>query len=74
MDSETVYQVVLSLAAVALFVVAAAGISQSLGETADNGGITIEPTGGAAIVAAIGVFILFLAAAGVWIERQDFES
>lgn len=71
-DAEMVRQVVLSAAATAIFIGAAAVVSSSYGETAT--GTDLSPTGGLALVAVLGGFILVMALAGLWLERQDFDS
>lgn len=39
-----------------------------------NAGTTISDTGGIALVGVLAVFIFLMAAAGVWLERQDFDD
>lgn len=66
-ERETVLQIVISAAAVLLFVAAAALVSQTYMD-----GTSIEPTGGIALVGVIGLFIVVMTAAGLWLERQQF--
>lgn len=35
---------------------------------------TVEPAGGLALVGVLGGFIFLMAVAGMWLERQDFDS
>jgi hypothetical protein len=60
-DRETILQILVSAGAVALFVVALAVV------TGANGG-------GLAVVGAIVLFIVVMAVAGLWLERQDFDG
>jgi hypothetical protein len=66
-ERETVVQIVISAIALALFVAASVYVSSTY---ASNGGL--NPQGGIGIVAAIGVFVIFMLAAGLWLERQNF--
>jgi hypothetical protein len=71
-DPEMVRQVVLSAGATLIFVVAAVAVSSTYGET--ESGIDLTPTGGLALLGVLVVFIVLLAIAGLWLERQDFDS
>jgi len=71
-DAEMVRQVALSAAATAVFIVAAVVVSSSYGDTA--AGTDLSPTGGLALVGVLAGFILLMALAGLWLERQDFDS
>jgi len=71
-DAEMIRQVALSAAATAVFVVAAVVVSSNYGDTST--GTDLTPTGGLALVAVLGGFILLMALAGVWLDRQDFDS
>ncbi|PSQ59220.1 MAG: hypothetical protein BRD23_04995 [Halobacteriales archaeon SW_9_67_25] len=71
-DAEMVRQVALSAGAVALFVVAAVVVGRTYGETAP--GTELTPTGGLALVGVLAGFILLMTLAGIWLERQDFDS
>jgi len=39
---------------------------------ATNG--TLQPQGGLYVVVALGAFVVLLTLAGLWMERQDFDS
>ncbi|PSP95808.1 hypothetical protein BRC91_00465 [Halobacteriales archaeon QS_4_62_28] len=67
LDRETIMQIALSTTAVLLFIAGAvfAGINYGT-----NG--TLSQQGGVVLVAAIGVFIVLMLGAGLWLERQDF--
>ncbi|MBV0925539.1 hypothetical protein KTS45_15135 [Halomicroarcula limicola] len=67
LDREAVMQIVISGVALVVFVAAAVFVSTNY---ASNGGLTDQ--GGVAIVGAIGLFIVVMLAAGVWMERQQF--
>lgn len=69
LDRETIWQVAVAMAAVALFVVIAVAVSSVFSA---NG--NISPTGGMALVGSIAAFIILMAGAGVWLERQDFDE
>jgi len=71
-DGEMVRQVALSVGAVAVFVAAAVAVSTTHGETAT--GTDLTPTGGLALVGVLALFIAAMAIAGLWLERQDFDS
>jgi len=68
-DRETILQVLVSTAAVALFIGAAVVVTETY---STNGNITGQ--GGIAMVGAIVVFIVAMAGAGLWLERQDFDG
>lgn len=69
LDRETIFQIVVSTAIVGLFIAAAAYVSRTY---SSNGGMTT--TGGFALVGAIVLFILLMAGAGLWLERQEFDG
>lgn len=69
LDRETVYQVLVSLAVVGLFIGAAVVVTETFSV---NG--NISPTGGFALVGVIVMFILVMAGAGLWLERTDFDG
>ena len=60
-DRETLYQVIVSAGAVALFIAVAAVV-------------TTSEQNGLALVGAIALFIVLMAVAGLWLERQDFDG
>lgn len=64
---ETLLQIVISAVAVVLFVSSAVAVSQTY--LVDS---NLSPTGGYALVGAIGLFVVFMTAAGLWLERQQF--
>lgn len=67
LDRETVYQVLVSLAAVGLFIGAAVVVTETFSV---NGNISDQ--GGFALLGTILMFILVMAVAGLWLERTDF--
>ncbi len=71
-DPEMVRQIVLSAGAVALFVVAAVFVGRTYAGSAP--GTDLAPTGGLALVGVLAGFILLMTLAGIWLERQDFDS
>jgi len=66
-ERETLLQIVISAVAVVFFVAAAAFVSQTY--MVDT---SIGPTGGVALVGVIGLFIVVMTVAGLWLERQQF--
>lgn len=68
-DRETVWQIAVAMSAVALFLVFAIVVSAVFSA---NG--NLSPTGGIALVGSITAFIILMAGAGVWLERQDFDE
>ncbi len=70
-DRELIYQIVFSVGSILLFVVGVMAISSLYG---DNGQSGIGPTGGLALVAAMIAFVILMALAGAWLERQEFDS
>ena len=66
-ERETLLQIVISAAAVVLFIGAAATVSQMY-----LTGSNLSPTGGYALIGVIGLFVVFMTAAGFWLERQQF--
>ncbi len=69
-DEETIRQILLALGVVVAFVAGLVGVSQSYG----TNGTTLSETGGLAMVGLLAGFILLMAAVGLWLERQDFDS
>jgi len=69
LDAETVWQIIVAFGAVAIFLGVAVIVS---GRFSANGNLT--PTGGLALVGSIAVFVIVMALAGLWLERQDFED
>jgi uncharacterized membrane protein len=69
MDRETVWQVSVAVGAVLLFLGILVAVSSTF---AANG--NISATGGFALVGAVLVFILVMNAAGVVLERMDFDE
>jgi hypothetical protein len=66
-ERETLLQIVISAIAVVLFISAAVTVSQTYLD-----GAHLSATGGYALVGAIGLFVVFITAAGLWLERQQF--
>ncbi|MDT3434119.1 hypothetical protein [Haloarcula sp. 1CSR25-25] len=66
-ERETLLQIVISAVAVVLFVSGAVTVSQMYLNRA-----ALSPTGGYALVGVIGLFVVFMTAAGLWLERQQF--
>ncbi|WP_336336136.1 DUF7472 family protein [Haloarcula brevis] len=66
-ERETLLQIVISAVAVVLFVSAAVTVSQSY-----LSGSSLSATGGYALIGVIGLFVVFMTAAGLWLERQQF--
>ncbi|MBX0322634.1 hypothetical protein EGH21_06285 [Halomicroarcula sp. F13] len=66
-DREAIVQIVVSTIALVTFVAAAVFVSLNY---SSNGGLTDQ--GGIAIIGAIGLFIVVMLAAGIWMERQEF--
>jgi uncharacterized membrane protein len=67
LDAETIWQVIVAAGAVVIFLGVAVLVS---GRYSANGNLT--PTGGLALVGSIAVFVVVMAVAGLWLERQDF--
>jgi len=63
-EPEMRRKIVVSLGAVALFVAVLIGIGASFAD----GGLT--PTGGYAVVGAVGTFVVLMAAVGVYLARS----
>ena len=66
-EREAVVQVVISAIALVTFVAATVYVATAY---ATNGGLT--PQGGVALVGAIGLFVVVMLGAGLWLERQNF--
>lgn len=69
LDRETIYQVLVSIGAVAVFVGAAIAVTELF---STNGNISGQ--GGLALLGAIVLFILVISVAGLWLERQEFDG
>lgn len=69
LDRETVYQVLVSFAAVGSFI----GVAILVTDTYQTNG-NISSQGGLALLGAIVLFIFLMAGAGLWLERQDFDG
>jgi len=67
MEREAIVQVVISAIAFATFVAATVYVATTY---TTNGGLT--PQGGTALVGAIGLFVIVMLGAGIWMERQQF--
>lgn len=68
-DRETIYQILVSVGAVGLFIGAAVAVTEAF--SADG---TLSAQGGIALVGAIVFFIVLMSVAGLWLERQDFDG
>lgn len=66
-EREAAAQVVISAIALVTFVAATVVISSNY---ATNGNLTEQ--GGVAIIGAIGLFVVVMIGAGLWMERQEF--
>jgi len=66
-EREAVVQVVISAIALVTFVAATVVVSTNY---STNGNLTEQ--GGVAIVGAIGLFVVIMVVAGLWMERQEF--
>ncbi|MFB6224477.1 MAG: hypothetical protein ABEH86_12500 [Haloarcula sp.] len=66
-ERETFLQIVISAMAVVLFISGAVVVSQSYLTDAES-----LATGGYALIGMIGLFVVFMTAAGIWLERQQF--
>lgn len=66
-ERETLLQIVISAVAVVLFIGGAVTVSQMY----LNGSAQPE-AGGRALIGIIGLFVVFMTAAGLWLERQQF--
>lgn len=67
LDRETVTQIVLSFVAVLLLIAGSVFVSTNYGT---NGNLTQQ--GGVALVATIGLFVVVMLAAGLYLERREF--
>ena len=66
-EREAIVQVVVSAIAFATFVAATVLVATTY--SADGG---LTPQGGTALVGAIGLFVVVMLGAGLWLERQNF--
>ena len=66
-ERETALQIVVSTVGVVDFIAAAVYVASAYSV---DGNLT--PEGGIAVVGAIGVFLVVMLVAGLWLERQDF--
>jgi hypothetical protein len=66
-ERETLLQIVVATVGVVVFTAAAvyAASTYTVGET-------LSAQGGIAVVGAIGLFIVVMTVAGLWLERQNF--
>ena len=67
LDRETQLQIAVSTLGVAVFIAAAVYVSSMY---TSNGGLSEQ--GGIAIVGVIGLFVVVMTLAGLWLERQNF--
>lgn len=68
-DTETVFQIVISIFSVLGFIAGMVFVSQAYSTNGD-----ISPDGGMALVGAMVAFILVMAAVGLWMSQQDFDD
>jgi len=66
-EREAIVQVVLSTIAFLTFVAATVYVATAY---STNGSLTGQ--GGTALVGAIGLFVVVMLGAGIWLERQEF--
>ncbi|MGB9930386.1 DUF7472 family protein [Haloarcula amylolytica] len=66
-ERETLLQIVISAVAVVLFIGTTVTVSQM-----HLDGSSSEAMGGYALIGAIGLFVVFMTGAGLWLERQQF--
>ncbi|WP_276249382.1 DUF7472 family protein [Haloarcula rara] len=66
-EREAIVQVVISAIALVTFVAATVYVATTY---SSNGGLT--PQGGTALVGAIGLFVVVMLGAGIWLERSQF--
>lgn len=66
-ERETLVQVAISTLAFGTFVAAATFVATSYSA---NGALTEQ--GGVALVGAVGLFVVVMLGAGLWMERQNF--
>ena len=66
-EREVLVQIVISTIAFATFVAAAVFVATTYSA---NGALTEQ--GGVALIGAIGLFVIVMLGAGVWMERQNF--
>ncbi|PSP62999.1 hypothetical protein BRC76_03765 [Halobacteriales archaeon QH_8_67_36] len=66
-EREAIVQVVISAVALVAFIGATVYVATTYSA---NGGLT--PQGGTALVGAIGLFVIVMLGAGIWLERQEF--
>ncbi|WP_224333195.1 DUF7472 family protein [Haloprofundus halobius] len=63
LDGETLREIIVSVVAVSLFIVAVLFIGTSYG------GSNLDPTGGLALVASIALFVVLMALVGLFLSR-----
>lgn len=66
-ERETLVQIAISTVAFVTFVAAAVVVSTTY---ATDG--TLSQQGGVALIGAIGLFVVVMLGAGLWLERQEF--
>lgn len=77
LDRETVTQLAVSGTAVVVFVAVAAFVSQRYavpGSGSDATPPALQPTGGLAMIGVIALFVLLMAAAGLYVYRADLDE
>jgi hypothetical protein len=72
-DKKTSAQIVVSIAAIGLFIAGLVVLSAQYGTKAD-GAIEMSPTGGLVLVAFIALFIVAMPVFGYLVERADLDS
>ncbi|QHS16721.1 DUF7472 family protein [Halopenitus persicus] len=71
-DAELRRQIVVSLAAVLVFVVGLVAVGSRYGTgTGSSGEISLAPAGGIALVGLLGGFVLLMALVGVYLMRAN---
>jgi polyferredoxin len=65
-EREAILQVIISAISLVTFVAATVYVAMTYSA---NGSLT--PQGGVALVGAIGLFVIVMLGAGLWMERQD---
>lgn len=72
-DKKTSAQIIVSIAAIGLFVAGLIVLSAQFG-TESNGAIEISPTGGLVLVGFIALFIASMPVFGYFVERADLDA